>query len=200
MHSVLTYTKFDKKLIHHILEYKKFIYMVLITLIALGIRYCFIHYESGDYTIYLQKWCTFIESNGGFSAIKLINSDYNVSYLYILALFTYLPFSYNTKIKALSIVFDFICAVAVFLIVKYLCHDSSKSIKPYLAYGFALLLPTVIINGSLWGQCDIIYTSFILLSLYMLMKEKFPAAFILYGIAFAFKLQAIFIFPLYIFY
>ena len=54
------------------------------------------------------------------------------------------------------------------------------------------------INSSLWGQCDSIYTSFVILSLYSAIKNKWLKSFIFLGVAFAFKLQSIFILPLYI--
>lgn len=50
----------------------------------------------------------------------------------------------------------------------------------------------------MWGQCDSIYASFVLLSLYFLIKEKYIKSFIMLGIALSFKLQAIFILPIYI--
>ena len=61
-----------------------------------------------------------------------------------------------------------------------------------------LFLPTVILNGSVWAQCDSIYTTFVLLSLYLLLKEKYSLSFLSLGIAFSFKLQFIFILPLFI--
>ncbi len=60
------------------------------------------------------------------------------------------------------------------------------------------MLPTVFLNSAHWGQADSIYTTFILISLYYLLKKKYLPSFIFLGISFAFKLQFIFILPLYI--
>ena len=57
-------------------------------------------------------------------------------------------------------------------------------------------LPTVLINGACWGQCDTVYVCFIVLSLY-LVKTKRPAlSAAMLALAFAFKLQTIFFFPI----
>ncbi len=49
------------------------------------------------------------------------------------------------------------------------------------------------------GQCDSIYATFVVLSFLYLLKEKYLSSFLLLGIAFAFKLQFIFILPVYLF-
>ena len=67
-----------------------------------------------------------------------------------------------------------------------------------LLYSIVLFLPTVFLNSAYWSQADAIYTAFVLISLLYLMKQKYIKAFIFLGIAFAFKLQFIFILPLYI--
>jgi Gpi18-like mannosyltransferase len=64
----------------------------------------------------------------------------------------------------------------------------------------ALFLPTVIINGSLWGQIDASYTGLSLIAIYCLQKNKPLNAAIWYGVAFSFKLQAIFFLPVFIIY
>jgi Gpi18-like mannosyltransferase len=52
------------------------------------------------------------------------------------------------------------------------------------------------INSSLWGQADAIYTLFLLVCLYYLLIYKPLLGVSAFGIAFAIKAQAIFIFPL----
>lgn len=69
-----------------------------------------------------------------------------------------------------------------------------------LVYAGVLLSLVVIIDSAALAQCDAIYSAFIVSSLYMLMRDKYHKAFILLGLAFAFKLQAIFIMPFYLFY
>lgn len=60
-----------------------------------------------------------------------------------------------------------------------------------------LFLPTVILNGSLWGQCDSIYTAFAVLGLYLALDERPWLSVCCIALSFAFKLQAVFILPVY---
>src|SRR6266568_5503452 len=58
-----------------------------------------------------------------------------------------------------------------------------------------LFAPTIVINSAAWGQSDAIYTAFCLGSLYFLFKERPAWACVFFGLAFSFKLQAIFFLP-----
>lgn len=117
----------------------------------------------------------------------------------ILALLTYLPIPSLISIKLVSVIFDFVCAVAVGKIALFVLKDNKHKEKlALLLYSVVLLLPTVFLNSAYWGQADSIYTAFILVSLLCLIKQKYIKSFILLGIAFSFKLQFIFILPLYI--
>ena len=117
----------------------------------------------------------------------------------ILALLTYLPISSLVSIKTVSVIFDFVCAMAVAKIAIYVLKDNKHKLSiALLLYAITLFLPTVFLNSSCWAQSDSIYTAFILISLLYLIKQKYVKAFIFLGIAFSFKLQFIFILPLYI--
>jgi Gpi18-like mannosyltransferase len=59
-----------------------------------------------------------------------------------------------------------------------------------------LLLPTVTINASMWGQTDSMWASFALGGLYFLLRGRPWWAVTFCAVAFAFKPQGIFIFPL----
>lgn len=69
-----------------------------------------------------------------------------------------------------------------------------------MVYAGVLLSLVVIIDSAAMAQCDAIYSAFIVSSLYMLMRDRYHMAFILLGLAFAFKFQAMFIIPFYLFY
>lgn len=72
--------------------------------------------------------------------------------------------------------------------------------KGILVYAGVLFSLVVIIDSAAMAQCDAIYSAIIVLSLYMLMRDRYHMAFLLLGFAFAFKLQAMFIIPFYLFY
>jgi Gpi18-like mannosyltransferase len=62
-----------------------------------------------------------------------------------------------------------------------------------------LMMPTGILNSAYWGQCDMIYVAFILLGLCYYCQGHAERALWLTAVAFAFKMQALFIVPFYVF-
>ena len=74
--------------------------------------------------------------------------------------------------------------------------DFSRSgLKTFLTYAGAVMLPSVVLNSAAWGQCDSVYVVFCVLCFWLLGRKKYTAAFLSCGMAFAFKLQAIFLMP-----
>ena len=86
----------------------KYIFMILISIIALILRLKYLNNAGGDYDGFLGDWSKYLRDNGGFKAITSVDTDYNVLYLYFLAFFTYLPIRDLYLIKFLSFSFDFI--------------------------------------------------------------------------------------------
>ena len=95
-------------------------------------------------------------------------------------------------IKIPSLISDFVCAGFIYQLVKLKNQNKDLALLAYLA---TLLSPSVILNGSFWGQADSIYTAGLAACLYFLMNKKNWLALISFGIAFAFKLQAVFLLP-----
>ena len=186
--------------IWNFIEKNKFIiFFFIITAISIYTRIVLLDYASGDFYWFIQLWFNELMENGGLHALKLDIGNYPTPYLTILALLTYLPIKAIISVKAVSIIFDYVCALAamkiVFIILK---ENKKKDFYALIVYGIILFLPTVILNSAYWGQADSIYVAFILLSIAALLEEKYLKAFIFLGLSFAFKLQFIFILPLYV--
>lgn len=169
---------------------------IFITLIAFIMRYSMRNYESGDFYYALNPWFNYLKEHGSLKALATYPGDYNAPYVTLLALLTYLPFNSLFLIKGLSIIFDFLMALAAALLVKELSNHNK--FLELITYFIVLIIPTVLLNSGMWGQCDSIFIFFSILSLYFLIKEKYSLSFIMLGISFAFKLQFIFILPVYI--
>ena len=58
-----------------------------------------------------------------------------------------------------------------------------------------LLLPSVYLNGAVWGQCDSIYVALALLALADALEDHPVRAMALLALSFSFKLQAVFLLP-----
>lgn len=172
---------------------------LMFTVSALFMRYALRNVVAGDYKMFFEPWvATLREAGGGIKglAAEFEYVDYTTPYLFILSCISICPFL-NTLLlmKMVSVFFDFVAAFAVMAIV----YDRKKSMTfAVMGYGIFLMAPTILTNGAMWAQCDIIFTSFILWSFYFLLKEKPVPAMAFYGVAFAFKLQTLFIAPLYV--
>ena len=59
------------------------------------------------------------------------------------------------------------------------------------------MLPTVFLNGSLWGQCDSTYAALAILGIYCALDDRPVLSMILAALSFGFKLQAVFVLPVY---
>ncbi len=192
-------SKIEKKILNWIENHINILMIVAIVLIALVARYVLLSYESGDYLTFLKPWFYELKDAGGLSGLANYPGDYNAPYMTIMALLTYLKVNPLISIKLVSIFFDFLLA---FVIGKFVYEvrkeDKNRSLLSILAFGITLFLPTVLMNGALWGQCDVIYTTFLVLAFYFLYKDKTLFSFICLGLAFAFKLQFIFVLPVYI--
>lgn len=187
----------EKKIITLLLKYKEVIMIVLISLLALAVRVALIKFRSYDYNFFLSPWYQQIKAGGRIAALQKQVGNYGIPYQFIITIFTYLPGKNIFWYKGLSIFFDYVLAIAGACILNKIIKHPSKEIF-IITYSSILFIPTIIMNSGLWGQCDSIYVSFILLSLLSILYKKDILAFVLLGIAFAFKLQTVFILPLYL--
>lgn len=173
--------------------------IILISIAAIFIRTIFLESVSCDMGGFLIPWFNEIKQNGGLHALNEQTGNYNLIYQTIIALLTYIPASPVYLYKVVSIVFDFALAAAVARFCFILASERHSTSLCYAialsAYGMILFIPTVFLNSSQWGQCDAIYTTFCIMSLLCLYRNRLIKASIYFGIALAFKLQAVFIAP-----
>jgi Gpi18-like mannosyltransferase len=163
--------------------------------LAIALRLTIFGFESSDYRMFLSRWYDFIVSNGGFSAQQYAFSNYSPLYLYFFTLATYLPLPKLYAIKLISTAFDFLLAFFVLLIVRLKYENIAVWISSFFA---ALFTPTVVFNSALWGQCDATYASMLVGSIFFAIRRRPNLSVLFFAVALAFKLQAIFLFPLFI--
>ena len=164
------------------------------TALALVIRASLLDYQSDDYLTFLAPWTQFFRDNGGFAALRYSLGNYNPPYMYFLALFSYSDISELYLIKLLSVMFDVLLAWACMKLLGLYTGSRAKLLGVFLA---VLFLPTVVINGAYWAQCDSIYAFFGLFALYLGLRGRGCASMVSLAACFAFKLQAVFIIPVF---
>ena len=166
---------------------------LLLTVAAFGLRAYCLPYETLDYQNFLRPWVAFYRNNLGFRSLAYPLGNYNIPYLYFLCFFSYLPIRDLYLIKLLSIFFDVLLAFGAMKLLG-LCAENKRL---RLACFFTVLfLPTVVLNGALWGQCDSIYVALALLGLWLGLTDRPVLSVLCFALSFGFKLQAVFILPI----
>lgn len=170
-------------------------FVICLFVFSFLIRWKLMPIESADFWGFLEDWMLQIRAGGGFKSLDHQISNYTSPYMYLMCLVSYLTENNLYGLKMISVVFDYLAAAVVFLIVYQLTGNAKRAIMGMAAL---LLCPTVILDGAYWCQCDIIYTTFLLFALYYFFKDNSRLCLIFVGISFAFKLQALFLVPFFI--
>ena len=166
---------------------------LLLLIAAFVLRALCLDYQTLDYQNFLCHWVAFYREHGGFRAFWYPLGNYNIPYMYFLCLFSYLPIWDLYLIKLLSVFFDVLLAWGSMLLLRTV----NKKENVLLACFFTvLLLPTVILNGALWGQCDSIYVALAILAVVCAAEDRPVLSVLLFTLSFGFKLQAVFLLPI----
>ncbi len=185
---------------------KKFIKTVVILLLILYtiiLRVQLFRYINPDLHNYVVPWFDYINKNGGllalgnYAALTRLSYAYSPPYLYLMS--AALPLTrFLTPIeiiKIISVCFDYISA---FYVYKMIEMKHPIGFFKWIGFFGVLFAPTVFINSAYWGQCDGIYTAFLIMSIYYIFTRKYSTALILFTVAFIFKVQAMILAPVFI--
>lgn len=172
-------------------------YFLVIILLGMVAKLLLFDYQYIDYGFYLSRWITEIKTNGYLSALKETFYNYTPLYMYVLVLIAKLDLYPLYAIKIVSVAFEYILAFYVgrlaYLYVK-------KDIVMWLAFAIVPLVPTVLLNSSFMSQCDALYVTFAVASIYFALTKRLWTAMILLGVAFSLKIQTAIILPFYFVY
>lgn len=167
----------------------------------MGLRILLWPLHTNDLDIAFLPWQATLIEHGRFLALKQPIGDYFPAYYELAALSSLLDphLARVAQVKLVAFCFDLLSAAAAYALVRRLQADRGPSFEntaSRIAAVFVILAgPTVILNSSIFGQQDIDFTFFLLLSVYCVVARKGAWASLFYGLAFAFKLQAIFLAP-----
>jgi len=171
------------------------IILCVLVIWAMLVRAACMEHRTLDYENFLAVWVNFFRENGGWRALSQSIGNYNVPYLYFLALFSYSDVPDLYLIKLLSVFFDVVLAWAALRLVR-VCGGGRTAQRA--AFVITLFLPTVVLNGACWGQCDSIYTAFALWGVCLAIERRPVLSVCAAALSFAFKLQAVFVLPVYL--
>ncbi len=158
--------------------------------LAMLARVSFIERSSGDYDIYLADWIAKLAAGSFSEGMQANVGEYNVLYQYILFIITRLGVPALYAVKAVSFIGDAFLAGAA---ARLAAREGRDSLT---AFGVVLLLPTVVLNGGMFAQCDSLYAACALWGLALALGRKPAHAAACFALSLAFKLQSAFILPI----
>jgi Gpi18-like mannosyltransferase len=166
----------------------------LLLALAIGLRRLGLPFQTHDMQDFLLPWFDYIVTHGRFAALSDNFYNYTPPYIYMMMAVSWLDGLIDrvTLIKSISFLFDGIAAFVVYRIAVVSGVTARRAILAALLF---LDLPTLILNGAFWGQCDVIYMTFLLAFAYYLIRNCPFQAMLMYGIAISIKVQAIFAAP-----
>ena len=189
---------FEEKFRNYLKKDAETVFMLLVTLGGVAGRFFLWDIYTGDMGAYL-KWYNRAKECGGLPGIYELGQrikGYNALFQLLTAALTHLPGDPQYMFKIVWTVFDLLLAAGVGILVYHLCKNRGKAA---IAYALCFMSMDVIFNSAAWGQSDAVYVSLIIWSLVWILRDKPLKSFILLGLAFAFKLQTVFILPFFVF-
>ncbi|WP_344650952.1 hypothetical protein [Cryptosporangium japonicum] len=158
--------------------------------LAVVIRYACRSYWTTDLDVF-GEWYDQLQREG----LKAPVGNYNAPFLYLLEIASWFPGATLMKIKLIFVVFD---VVLVYYVYRTVALTWTGWRIPATAALVAAFMPTVVLNASMYGQCDSIWGAFCVAALYYVLKGNDWAAVAMAATAWAFKPQAVFIFPVFL--
>ncbi len=187
----------------NIKKYKNNYLPVVICILGAAIRFIAATSYRGHNTDMscFEGWSTQIFENG-ISAFYTSEGfhDYPPGYMYMLYLIGWLksllPLSESMTwlvIKLPAILCDVLTSLLIFDLAN---KNHLKTTHSIFVLSLYLFNPAVILNSSVWGQVDSVYTLFVILLLYMLTNKQLIASYFVFAICIFIKPQAFMFFPL----
>ena len=172
-------------------DWSRFLYVAILMMVAVMIRAAVFNQITADYVSHLGLWVDIFREHGA-KALTMEVGDYNLPYQYILLGIAQLELNPLYMIKMVSILFDFALAILM------MCMVDRFLDKKYglIALTAVLLIPTIWFNGAFWAQCDALYCFFVLACVYAMLADRPVLSVAMLTIAFCFKLQTVFFFPI----
>lgn len=197
----LIYYLFIKKEEDVFIKQKPFYpYIIIITLVSLAVHMLLgkLYYGYETDMGCFCAWSDMIYKNGFSSFYKSDSfTDYPPGYMYILYVIGFLRTvigSSKLLVKMPAICFDLILGILTFSFAK---KKFSNRVSSILA-AFISLCPVLILNSALWGQVDSVYTTFLVVSILLLMQNKISASYLMFALTVFIKPQGLIFTPVFL--
>ena len=179
---------------------KNILWMAFGTVFVFGafLRYTFVSLVVPDMQADYLLWMRALQSGGIQNLLDNFSPfPYSAMHVYIWALAAKLFPHADVLVlmKGVLLLFDAAQTGIACALVWELLPKARKQTGVFTAFTLVWLNPIILLNAAVWGQTDVIYLGFSLLTLLCLFRQKPAMAMLSFGLALAFKLQAIFLLP-----
>ncbi|MEF9878509.1 MAG: glycosyltransferase 87 family protein [Clostridia bacterium] len=190
--------KWEEKLRAWLMEHVLWFGAAAVLLLGLFLRYTYLPLLAADLEFMNASWFDAIKA-GGMAAVLEPSLQYTYSplHLYLWTLATLLPWDTYTVLKLVSIAMEMLLCAACVVLLRTLLPKQNKKLGSFVGFTLLWLNPVLLWNAAGWGQADASFALFCVLALWLLLKEKPAWALAALGVALAWKLQAIFLLPLF---
>lgn len=170
-----------------------------VALLGVFLRWSYLPMLSADLKWMNASWFAAIKAGGMGSVLDpQLQYTYSPLHLYVWTLAARLFGSFNTHLvlKGVSFAMEAVLIAACFGVILRL---TKHSLYRFIGFAMLCLNPVLLWNVAGWGQTDAGFAGMCMLSVLLLMEEKPQWGLAALGVALAWKLQAIFILPLFMY-
>ena len=167
--------------------------------LGLFLRYSYLPMLSADLEFINTNWFNAIKEQGLAAVLDpQLQFNYTPLHLYLWMLAARLLGSLDTTIalKIVCLCWEAVLIAGCFLII---CRLTQSRMKRLTGFGALAINPILLWNAAGWGQMDVTFGGMCILAVLLLMDEKPQWSLAALGVAFAFKMQAAFILPLFMY-
>lgn len=193
-------TRLEKSMARWLQENIMELTVTFVVVASLAVRVLFFPFHTWDLDGFLLPWVAELKE-GGIALLGRGVGNYNIIYVLFLSLVAKLPGEPMYWIKALSVLFDYLLALGAGMVVFELRQGQPRGRRmrwAMVAFTATTILPPVLINSALWGQCDSIHSALCLFAVYCLLRQRYLPSFLWLSLAFCVKMQTIFVLPLFV--
>lgn len=170
-------------------------------LLGAFIRWSYLPHLAADLEFMNSSWFEAIKE-GGMGAVLDPALQYTYSplhlYMWTVAAKLFGGFDTHVVLKLLSLAFEALTVGAGWLLVRAVLPQERKAMGSLVGFAMLWLSPMMIWNVAAWGQTDVCFAVFGVLAVLLLIRDKPEWALCCLGVALAWKLQAIFLLPLFV--
>ena len=171
-----------------------------VLLLGLFLRWSYLSHLAADLLYMNSSWFDALREGGIAAALAPeLQFTYSPLHLYLWLLPAKLLGNSDTHLvlKLISLGFEMLNAAACLWLLKLL-WPKKKALGPFIGYSLVWLSPVMLWNVAAWGQTDVYYALFCVLAVALLVQDRPEGGLVSLGVALAWKLQAVFLLPLFV--